>query len=316
MSTSGQTQSQTQAEPTRESSHGRLRQLWNDYLPYWFVTPMVLVMVMITFFPGAYDLYLSVIAEPTMDVFGADFVGLSNYETAFTRGGAIHSFVITITVVVSALLLESVLGFLLAALVAGVESSRAKSFYRVLFIIPMAVAPVSLATIGRIMLNSEIGVIPYLIEAATPFAAPAFLSEIPLLTVILLDTWNWTPFMFIIFYAGLSSVPITLIEASKVDGAPLWRRYVHVIIPYMKPVVFVATLIRMIDLFRTFGVVYGLTQGGPGTATQLVSINIYEQMFINNSSGVAAAIAVVYLVFVVAIANIVIAKVGFEGVWD
>jgi len=81
----------------------------------------------------------------------------------------------------------------------------------------------------------------------------------------------------------------------------------------MKPVVFVATLIRMIDLFRTFGVVYGLTQGGPGTATQLVSINIYEQMFINNQVGVAAAIAVVYLVFVIAIANIVIAKVGFEG---
>jgi multiple sugar transport system permease protein len=280
------------------------------------MAPMVLVMVSITFFPGAYDLYLSVIAEPTVNVFEAEFVGLENFETAFTRGGAFHSFVITVTVVASALLLESILGFVLAALVAGVGTGRVKSFYRVLFILPMAVAPVSMATIGRIMLNSEIGVIPYVIRTVTPFTAPAFLSDIPLLTVIMLDTWNWTPFMFIIFYAGLSSVPDTLVEASLVDGAPLWRRYVHVIIPYMKPVVFVATLIRMIDLFRTFGVVYGLTQGGPGTATQLVSINIYEQMFINNQLGVAAAIAVVYLVFVIAIANIVIAKVGFEGVWD
>ncbi len=84
----------------------------------------------------------------------------------------------------------------------------------------------------------------------------------------------------------------------------------------MKPVVFVATLIRLIDLFRTFGVVYGLTGGGPGTATQLVSINIYEQMFINNQITVAAAIAVVYLVLVVALCNVIIAKVGFEGVWD
>ena len=107
-----------------------------------------------------------------------------------------------------------------------------------------------------------------------------------------------------------SKGPSTLIEASRVDGAPLWRRYVHVIIPYMKPVVFVATLIRMIDLFRTFGVVYGLTQGGPGTATQLVSINIYEQMFINNSPGVATAIAVVYLVFVIAIVLAVAMNVG------
>jgi multiple sugar transport system permease protein len=277
---------------------------------------MVLVMMTITFFPGAYDLYLSLISEPTMNVFAADFVGLQHYETAFTCGGALHSFAITITVVVSALLLETVLGFGLAALVAGVDAGRTKSFYRVLFILPMAVAPVSLATIGRIMLNSQIGIIPYMIETWTPFASPAFLSEIPLLTVILLDTWNWTPFMFIIFYAGLSSVPDTLVEASRVDGAPLWRRYVHVIIPYMKPVVFVATLIRLIDLFRTFGVVYGLTQGGPGTATQLVSINIYEQMFINNQTGVAAAIAIVYLVMVIALANIIIAKVGFEGVWD
>jgi len=306
----------TQTETAPKSTFARLRDLWNEYLPYWFMAPMVAVMVMITFLPGAYDLYLSLVAEPTLSVFDAEFVGLRNFETAFTRGGAIHSFVITITVVVSALLLETVLGFVLAALVAGVGSGRAKSFYRVLFIIPMAVAPVSLATIGRIMLNSEIGIIPYVINTGTPFAAPNFLSEVPLLTVILLDAWNWTPFMFIIFYAGLSSVPKTLIEASRVDGAPMWRRYVHVIIPYMKPVVFVATLIRLIDLFRTFGVVYGLTGGGPGTATQLVSINIYEQMFINNQITVAAAIAVVYLVLVVALCNVIIAKVGFEGVWD
>ncbi|MFC7202753.1 carbohydrate ABC transporter permease [Haloferax namakaokahaiae] len=310
------TKTQTETTPNEQTATARLRDLWNDYLAYWFVAPMVVVMLLITFFPGAYDLYLSLIEEPTFNVFDAQFVGLANFETAFTLGGAFHSFVVTITVVVGALLLETVLGFFLATLVTGVESTRAKSFYRVLFIVPMAVAPVSLATIGRIMLNSEIGVIPYLIEAATPFAAPAFLSEMPLLTVILLDTWNWTPFMFIIFYAGLSSVPETLVEAARVDGAPLWRRYVHVIIPYMKPVVFVATLIRMIDLFRTFGVVYGLTQGGPGTATQLVSINIYEQMFINNQPGVAAAIAVVYLVLVVALCNVIIAKVGFEGVWN
>lgn len=306
----------TQTETTSKSSLAELRDLWNEYLPYWFMAPMVAVMVIITFFPGAYDLYLSLVAEPTLSVFDAEFAGLGNFETAFTRGGAVRSFGITITVVTSALLLETALGFVLAALVAGVDAGRLKSFYRVLFIIPMAVAPVSLATIGRIMLNSEIGIIPYVINTATPFAAPSFLSEVPLLTVILLDAWNWTPFMFIIFYAGLSSVPETLIEASRVDGAPVWRRYVHVIIPYMKPVVFVATLIRLIDLFRTFGVVYGLTGGGPGTATQLVSINIYEQMFINNQIPVAAAIAIVYLVLVVALCNIIIAKVGFNGVWD
>ena len=132
----------------------------------------------------------------------------------------------------------------------------------------MAVAPVSLAMIGRIMLDPQLGIIAYAINTYTPFAAPNFLTNLPLLTVILMDTWNWTPFMFIILYAGMTSVPDELEEAARIDGAPTWRTYVHVIIPYMKPVIFVAFLIRLIDLFRTFGTVYGLTRGGPGNATE------------------------------------------------
>ncbi|QCC49089.1 carbohydrate ABC transporter permease [Halobellus limi] len=308
--------------PTQTTSQGpsglaRLRELWNAYLPYWFITPMVLVMLLITIFPGAYDLYLSLVKYQLTDpnTIG-QFNGLANYERVFTSGGAINSFVITITFVAGALALETGIGFVLAALVTGVKSDRMKAFYRIIFIIPMAVAPVSLATIGRIMLNTEIGIVPYLVRELTPFVAPNFLSDVPLLTVILVDTWNWTPFMFIIFYAGMSSVPTTLLEASKVDGAPLWRRYVHVIIPYMKPVLFVAILIRLIDLFRTFGLVFSLTSGGPGTATELVSINIFQTGFTFVDLGGAAAIAIVYLVGIIALCNILIIKVGFEGVWD
>ena len=306
-----------QSKAAQGINFGRARELWNEYLPYWFMTPMVLVMLLITVFPGVYDLYMSLVAyDLTSPTTIGTFVGLSNYEAAFTSAGVVHSFLITIAFVGGALALETAFGFVLAALVTGVRSDRMQKFYRVVFILPMAVAPVSLATISRIMLNAEVGVIPYLIRTTTPLTAPNFLAELPLLTVILIDAWNWTPFMFIIFYAGLSSVPDTLIEAAKVDGAPLWRRYVHVIIPYMKPVVFVATLIRLIDLFRTFGMVFSLTRGGPGAATQLVSINIFEQGFKFVDLGVASAIAIMYLVVIVALCNVLIAKVGFEGVWD
>lgn len=308
--------------PTQKTSKSaseltRLRELWNDYLPYWFMTPMVIVMLLITIFPGAYDLYLSLVkynlADPATI---GQFNGLTNFQTAFTSGGAVNSFIITILFVTGALTLETSIGFVLAALVTGVKSSRMRTFYRIAFILPMAVAPVSLATITRIMLNPEIGVVPYLIGIFTPFAAPNFLSDIPLLTVILVDTWNWTPFMFIIFYAGMSSVPDTLLEASRVDGAPLWRRYVHVVIPYMKPVLFVAILIRLIDLFRTFGLVFTLTRGGPGTATELVSINIFQAGFTFVDLGAAAAVAIVYLVGIVVLCNVLIIKIGFEGVMD
>jgi multiple sugar transport system permease protein len=307
----------TETAVSSDASLSRLRELWNEYLPYWFMTPMVLVVLLITIFPGAYDLYLAFVkyklTDPTTI---GQFNGLANFGTAFGSRNALNSFRITIVFVVGALALETALGFGLAALVTGVNSGPMKTFYRVAFILPMAVAPVSLATIGRIMLNPEVGVVPYLIGTLTPFAAPNFLSDVPLLTVILADVWNWTPFMFIIFYAGMSSVPETLIEASRVDGAPLWRRYVHVIIPYMKPVLFVAILIRLIDLFRTFGLTFSLTSGGPGSATELVSINIFETGFTFVDLGAASAIAIIYLVGIVALCNILIVKVGFEGVWD
>lgn len=295
----------------------RLRAVWNEYLPRWFAAPMVLLVLLITVFPGVYDLYLSLVQYNYVNPqrIGV-FAGLHNFQVIFTDPTVWHSIQVTTIFVASALFLETVLGFCLAALVTNVSNERAKTFYRIAFILPMAVAPVSLATIGEIMLNPQLGIIPYLISTYTPLAPPNFLTNLPLITVILMDTWNWTPFMFIIFYAGLSSVPEQLIEAARVDGAPIWRTYIHIIIPYMKPVVFVAILIRLIDLFRTFGTVYGLTQGGPGNATKLISIQIFQTGFKFVDLGAASALAIVYLVAVLVICNVLIRVVGFEGVLD
>lgn len=295
----------------------RLRNVWNEHLPKWLAAPMVLIVLLITVFPGIYDLYLSLVHYNYVNPQQVGtFAGLHNFRVIFTDPVVWHSIKVTVIFVTSALFLETVLGFCLAALVTHVSNRWLKSFYRVAFILPMAVAPVTLATIGEIMLNPQLGIIPFLINTYTPFVSPNFLTDLPLLTVILMDTWNWTPFMFIIFYAGLSSVPEDLIEAGRVDGAPIWRRYVHIVIPYMKPVIFVAVLIRLIDLFRTFGTVYSLTQGGPGNATKLISIQIFQTGFQFLDLGAASALAIVYLIAVLVICNILIRVVGFEGVLD
>lgn len=295
----------------------RLQDIWEQYIPVWFMTPMVIFMLAITIFPGAYDLYLSLTQQDlTQPATVGQFVGLDNFRAAFENPNTVVAARNTLVFVVSALTLQTVLGFSLAALVAGVDH-KIRGVYRVVFILPMAVAPISLATIVRIMLNQEVGVIPYLVEAWTPFASPSFLgSAWALPTVILIDTWNWTPFMFIIFYAGLTSVPEELKEAARVDGAPLWRIYRHVIIPYLKPVLFVAILIRMIDLFRSFGLVFTLTGGGPGNSTRLLSIHIFEAAIQSANFGTAAAVALLYLVFIVALCNVLIVAVGFKGVWN
>jgi multiple sugar transport system permease protein len=121
--------------------------------------------------------------------------------------------------------------------------------------------------------------------------------------------------MFIIFYAGLSSVPPDLVDAGRIDGAPLWRIYAHIIIPYIKPVLLVGILIRMIDLLRSFGLVYTLTSGGPGNATRLFSIHIYETAFTFLDLGAAGAMAIVYMFSIVAVSTLFIKVFGFEGVW-
>ncbi|MCO8243712.1 MULTISPECIES: sugar ABC transporter permease [unclassified Haladaptatus] len=298
-------------------SEGRFRSAWNEYLPVWLATPMVLVVLLITIFPGIYDLYLSLVNYNYVhpEQLGT-FTGLHNFRVIFTDPVVWKSITVTAIFVTCALILELVIGFFLAALLTNVENRWAETFYRIVFILPMAVAPVSLAMIGRIMLDPQLGIIAYAINTYTPFAAPNFLTNLPLLTVILMDAWNWTPFMFIILYAGMSSVPDELKEAARIDGAPTWRTYVHVIIPYMKPVIFVAFLIRLIDLFRTFGTVYGLTRGGPGNATKLISIQIFQTGFTYIDIGAASALAIVYLVVVLIICNVLIRVVGFEGVLE
>jgi multiple sugar transport system permease protein len=293
----------------------RFRDLGDDYLPVWFMLPVVATLLTFTIFPFVYNVYLMFVEYDLSDPTSlGEFAGLSNLVSAFSNPTLWGAVGITLAFVVSALVLETVLGFLLAVLVQG--TTRLRGFYRIVLLLPMAVAPISLATIGRVMLNSEIGVIPWLITSFTPFASPQFLSsELALVTVISFNVWQWTPFMFIIFYAGLSSVPPDLVDAGRIDGAPLWRVYAHIIIPYIKPVLLVGILIRMIDLLRSFGLVYTLTSGGPGNTTRLFSIHIYETAFTFLDLGAAGAMAIVYMFSIVAVSTLFIKVFGFEGVW-
>jgi multiple sugar transport system permease protein len=293
----------------------RFRDVGDDYLPVWFMLPVVATLLTFTIFPFVYNVYLMFVEYDLSDPTSlGEFAGLSNLVSAFSNPTLWGAVGITLGFVVSALVLETVLGFLLAVLVQG--TTRLRGLYRIVLLLPMAVAPISLATIGRVMLNSEIGVIPWLITNFTPFASPQFLSsDLALVTVISFNVWQWTPFMFIIFYAGLSSVPPDLVDAGRIDGAPLWRIYAHIIIPYIKPVLLVGILIRMIDLLRSFGLVYTLTSGGPGNATRLFSIHIYETAFTFLDLGAAGAMAIVYMFSIVAVSTLFIKVFDFEGVW-
>lgn len=307
---------QTRSSPTHKRIARRLRDVGNDYLPAWFMLPVVATLLTFTVFPFLYNLYLAFVeydlADPLSET--GKFIGLNNVTNAFNNPTLWTAVGVTVTFVLAALVLETAIGFMLAVMLSNTD--RFNGFYRIVFLLPMAIAPISLATIGRVMLNDEIGVIPWLIDNLTPFASPGFLgTDMAMLTVIAFDVWQWTPFMFIIIYAGLTSVPEELVEAGRIDGAPTWRIYAHIIIPYMKPVLFVGVLIRMIDLLRSFGLVFTLTSGGPGNSTRLFSIHIYETAFSFLDLGAAGAMAIVYMFSIIILSTLFIKIFKFEGVW-
>jgi multiple sugar transport system permease protein len=305
----------TRDAPSYKRLLERVQDVGDEYLPVWFMLPVIATLLTFTVFPFLYNLYLMFVEyELTSPESLGEFAGLSNVVNAFGNPTLWTAVGVTVLFVFSALVLETILGFVFAVLVKDIQ--RFQGFYRVVLLLPMAIAPISLATIGRVMLNPDIGVIPWLITEFTPFVAPNFLSpDWVLITIIAFDVWQWMPFMFIIIYAGLTSVPDGLIDAGRVDGAPLWRIYAHIIIPYMKPVLLVGLLIRMMDLFRSFGLVYALTSGGPGNATRLFSIHIYETAFSFLDLGAAGAMAIVYMFSIVVLSTLFIKIFGFEGVW-
>jgi multiple sugar transport system permease protein len=117
-----------------------------------------------------------------------------------------------------------------------------------------------------------------------------------MLSVILVDVWEWTPFLFLLLTAGLQAIPAEPLEAARVDGASYWQTLRDVILPLLKPTILLALLLRSMDLLRIFDQIFLLTQGGPGSATETVSLYIYRTAFRFSNFGYAAAMSFVGLI--------------------
>jgi multiple sugar transport system permease protein len=123
---------------------------------------------------------------------------------------------------------------------------------------------------------------------------------------VLVDVWMWTPFMMLITLAGLSAVPKYLYEAAEVDRASAWFKFRHITLPIIAPLVLIGLLFRIIDTYRVFDTVYALTGGGPGRATQVLSVYIYQVAFRDFNTGVGSALGYIMLVVIIALANLLI----------
>lgn len=262
--------------------------------PYLLIFPALVILVITLFFP------LKELVEYSMQSwsFGRPeesmtYVGLDNFKEIFAAGSSFwHSLLLTIIYMVSSIVLQTVLGLSLANLFNKKFPGQAALIS--LLIIPTILMPVMTAMMWRIYLYPN-GIVNYIISFLG-FQVDWYGSAMALPAIIGIQVWQWTPFYIISIIAGMRTIPESLYEAANVDGANGWRKFSHITLPMLKPVLGVCITIRAMNLLREFDNVFIIYGGGPGSSTEVLGLSIYRAMFGSQQVGMAAALSLVMIV--------------------
>ena len=267
------------------------------------LSPALLMMLLLSVLPLA-NLFLTSFYTVTWADGRAVWMpaGLANYA-ALARDDLLHAGVVnTLIFAVFAVGGQMLLGFVLALLCVRVTSGRV--LYRTIFILPILIPGIVVGAMWKLLLNFDFGLVNQLVGLAG-FDPVNWLGakETALASVIMVDIWHWTPFCFLLFLAGLESLPQDIYEATKIDGATIWQELIYVTLPMMLPTIVVTFAFRLILAFKVFDEVYLLTSGGPGTATEVLSFTLYQRFFREDKTGYGAAMSmsIIFLVCILLI---------------
>lgn len=270
------------------------------YKGYLLLTPTLVLLVCLSIIPFAYALILSLrhlnLKIPRL---AGQFAGLDNYRALMRADAEFwHSMGITLLFLIVVVGIEFLLGFALALLLN--RDFRGKRVLVSLAVVPMMIAPVAVGLMWRVALNYELGIVTYLIRSVGIPLKEALLgtSATALPTLMVIDIWQWTPFIFLIMLAGLHGLPKEPYEAAQVDGASKWQIFRMLTLPLLKPLIVIALLLRVIDAFKTFDQVYILTGGGPGNVTDLVCMFAYRINFKVYNLGYGASVVLVIFLMI------------------
>jgi multiple sugar transport system permease protein len=262
---------------------------------YLVVLPAVFLLLLIGLFPFVWTLVVSFQNISLLDEDTA-FSGLVNYARLFDDPRLWQSLGHTLLIGTIALPLEFVLGMAMALLF--LERMPGRQVFVALLVLPTVISPIVAGASWRLLFDNRFGPVNQIVGWITgePTALLWIVSPHLVYPAILLcEVWQWTPFMFLILLAGLSNVDPSLTEAAEIDGAGWWRTFRRIVLPAIYPVMAIALLIRALDLFRLFDIVWALTRGGPGTMTETVSIYAYVLGFQQFETSYTAAIAVLVI---------------------
>ena len=284
-----------------------VRGLTDRAIAWIFVAPTIFLLLAINIFPLIWTINLSFtnyranrLTRP------AEYIGLRNYERLLTDPDIWHNMQVTAHFVLWTLFFQVVIGFALAWLIN--RQFKGHGFWTTIIVLPMMLSPAVVGNFWTFLYQPQIGLFNYVISFFTGVDPSSFdmIGSVALApwSIVIVDTWMWTPFVMLICLAGLRSIPESIYEAAEIDRASPWRQFWTITVPMVLPFLMLAVLFRGIENFKMFDLVVELTSGGPGSVTELASINLKREAFEKWRTGYASAYAIILFVTVFGLANI------------
>jgi multiple sugar transport system permease protein len=293
--------------PAKLSTTFRLGGMSDRAIAWLFITPTVALLLAINIFPLLWTVYMSFTNyKANMGWVKYRTVGIDNYLDLLTDPDIWAAMQTTAHFVFWSILFEMLIGFGLALLIN--RKFHGHSLWTTVILLPMMLSPAVVGNFWTFLLQPQIGLFNYIVGWIGGVDASSFqmIGDVRLApwTIVLVDTWMWTPYVMLICLAGLRSIPDSIYEAAEVDRASAWRRFWSITLPMVMPFLMLAVLFRAIENFKMFDMVNLLTNGGPGSLTETVSITLKRAAFEKWQTGWSSALAIILFLTVFGAANI------------
>lgn len=264
-----------------------------------YLIPTVLIFVVFGILPVVWVAWQSLHYWQPFAVVAKQFVALENYASIVTSGTYMGATFRTLLFVTLALVIEIPLGLAIAILLN--RAFFAERGVRSILVLPLTVPPIAVGSVWLILLREDIGLVPEVLSWIGINFQLGQSTVAAWIGMIAMDAWHWVPLVALIFLAGLTSVPPSLVESARIDGANNWQIFRHIKLPHLRTVGLVALLIRVMDLFRVYDSVWVLTGGGPGQSTSLLNIEIVRTVTAGSEYGIGSALSLFGLYIIVVI---------------
>jgi multiple sugar transport system permease protein len=271
---------------------------------YWvFTIPAAVVVAAVIVFPWLFTLFMSVHDwKVSGNVY---FVGVANYVHLMTDARFLWAVARTLYFTTAAVILPVVIG--IWAAVCFARKFKLRGAARTLFILPMMATPVAIALVWTMMFHPQLGVLNYLLTCVgLPPSTWVYSASTVIPTLVMVETWQWTPLVMLIVLGGISSLPIDPYEAAVIDGATAWQMFRYITFPLVWPFIVVASVMRVIDALKAFDTIFVITNGGPGTSSETINMLLYQTAFGYYNLGYASAMVVVFFILIMGLSLVVL----------